>query len=112
MAASEQISSLNGQLGWLALSYAWLQYADWRDREKFESNETRIVGPVAVTAERDRTKIMEYGERLRAMLSLVNMDDDFVPIANDEVSITNDEVPVANDDVLIANDEVPTANDA
>src|ERR1700730_8502568 len=73
MAASERAPSLDGLLRWLALSYAWLECADWRDRAKFESNETR--GAVSATVVHDRTNIIDYGERLRARLSLVDLSD-------------------------------------
>lgn len=80
--ASEQASNMDGQLRWLALSYAWLECADWRERAKFNSNEARIVQPVTVTADRDRTSIINYGEQLRARLSLVNVYEGLVPPTN------------------------------
>ena len=82
VAASERTSNLDEQLRWLALSYAWLECADWRGQAKFESNEMR--GAVSAMAVRDRTNIIDYGERLRARLSLVDENDASAPSANVE----------------------------
>lgn len=79
MMAAERAPNSDERVRWLALSNAWLECADWRDREKFEDNEPRIAVPVTVTAERDRPSATEYGERLRARLSLVDADDASVP---------------------------------
>ena len=50
LAASRLTSDRDGQLGWLALSDAWLKCAEWRDREKLGHNETPVAGPHSATA--------------------------------------------------------------
>jgi hypothetical protein len=64
--AARLSSDQNGQLGWRSLADAWLQSAEWGERERLagRSDEMRVVGPVTVAP------AVASGERLRRILAL------------------------------------------
>lgn len=76
MTASRLAPDREGQLGWQALSDAWLAVAEWRDREKISGSERRVVEPFIETA--GANSASEHGEQLRARLALLT---DNKPIA-------------------------------
>ena|ERR1700676_3386080 len=105
--ASRLASDKDAQLQWLALSDVWLKCSEWREREKFSDQATRGMRPVIPafepdsaepdSAEPDRTeadriepdriepdraepdRTMEYAERLRVRLALVDFNEAAVP---------------------------------
>jgi hypothetical protein len=70
MTASRLAADRDGQLGWQALSDAWLKCAEWRDREKLTPKETPVAQPYTPTASPNVARAVENGERLRTRLAL------------------------------------------
>src|ERR1700675_3919250 len=100
--ASRLASDKDAQLQWLALSDVWLKCSEWREREKFSDQATGGLRPAIPPfepkgTEPDRTepdriepdriepdraepdRTMEYAERLRVRLALVDFNEAAVP---------------------------------